>query len=126
MTASDLTHFNIKPSDLGRLDTGALLRKEVVFHDPASGTRIWEYEFEKATIRKTEWYGEAQFLETASELRKESDGQRFGDGKVVASVPMHVWAREIAPRVKDGNDGSIKRWLNNPDNLAFRTFKGKV
>lgn len=124
--SSKESHLNISKNDLGRLQLGALIRKDVVYHDPASGTRVWEYEYEKATIRKTEWYGEARFMEEAASLRKESDGQRFGDGKVVASVPMHVWAREIAPRVKDGNQSSLKRWLNASENAGFRTFRGKV
>lgn len=125
MTSSDL-HFNIKPADLGRLNLGPLIRKQVVFDDPVAGTRIWEFEFEKATIQKTEWYREAEFLSSNAEEMNGSEGQRFGETRKVASVPMHIWAREIAPRLKDGNDGSLKRWLNSSDNRAFRTFKGNV
>ena len=83
-------------------------------------------EFERGTIRKTEWYGEAAFIDAVSDERKSTDGQRFGDTRKVASVPMHVWAREIAPRQRDGNDGSLKRWLNGDKGAPFRTFKGTV
>jgi len=125
MTSSDL-RFNIKPSDLGRMNLGALLQKRVVVDDPVSGTRVWEFEFENATVQKTEWYGEGEFLSANAEEINDNDGQRFGDMRKVASVPMHVWAREIAPRLKDGNDGSLKRWLNSSDNRPFRTFKGNI
>lgn len=120
------SHFNITKDDLRKIDLGALLSKEVMFDDPISGTRVWEYEFERGTIRKTEWYGEGAFINAVSEERKSTDGQRFGDTRKVASVPMHVWAREIAPRQRDGNDGSLKRWLNGDKGAPFRTFKGTV
>lgn len=120
------SHINVSKDDLSKIDLGALVSKEVLFNDPISGTRVWEYEFERGTVRKTEWYGEGAFLAATSEELKATDGQRFGDARKVASVPMHVWAREIAPRQRDGNDASIKRWLNGDAGKAFRTFKGKV
>lgn len=120
------SHLHVSKDDLRKIDLGSLLRKEVTFNDPISGTRIWEYEFERGTVRKTEWYGEGAFINAVSEERKSTDGQRFGDIRKVASVPMHVWAREIAPRQRDGNEGSLKRWLNGDKGAPFRTFKGRV
>lgn len=120
------SHLHLSKDDLQKIDLGALVSKEVLFNDPISGTRIWEYEFERGTVRKTEWYGEGAFIDSVSEERKETEGQRFGEMRKVASVPMHVWARDIAPRLRDGNDGSIKSWLNGDKGKAFRTFRGKV
>lgn len=123
---SSESYLHVSKDDLQKIDLGALVRKDVMFNDPISGTRVWEYEFERGTVRKTEWYGEGAFINAVTEERKETDGQKFGDMRKVASVPMHVWAREIAPRQRDGNDGSLKRWLNGDDGKAFRTFGGKV
>jgi hypothetical protein len=53
-------------------------------------------------------------------------GQRWKDGQVAARIPMAIWAREIAPRQRDGNTASLKRWLNDPDHQAFRTFAGAI
>lgn len=120
------SQLHVSKDDLRNIDLGALVRKEVTFNDPISGTCVWEYEFERGTVRKTEWYGEAAFINAVSEERKSTEGQRFGEMRKVARVPMHVWARELAPRIRDGNDGSVKRWLNGDKAAAFRTFRGKV
>jgi hypothetical protein len=98
-----------------------------VSDDPFLGVRRYELDLDdQRTVVRTEYYAVDAFMETNAALRNESDGKRFGDGQVVASVPLHIWAREIAPRRQDGNDVSLKRWLNNSDNRAFRTFRGKV
>lgn len=123
---SSESHLHVSKDDLQNIDLGALVSKEVMFNDPISGTRVWEYEFERGTVRKTEWYGEAAFIDAVSEERKSTDGQRFGEMRKVASVPMHIWARDIASRQRDGNEASLKRWLNGDAGKAFRTFGGKV
>ncbi len=119
-------HLNITKGDLAKMDLGALVEKRLMFQDPAAGTRVWEYEFEHATVNKTEWYGAQQFVDATQNQLKETDGQRFGDTRKIATIPMHIWAREVAPRAKDGNDSSIKKWLNSGDGKAFRVFKGDV
>lgn len=95
--------------------------------NPYLGTRVWELELdENHTIRRTEYYAANDFMEANAAERNASDGQRFGDMAKVASVPMHIWAREIVPRVQDGNHASIRKWLNASDNRPFRTFRGNV
>lgn len=56
----------------------------------------------------------------------ESDGKTWGDGKVVASIPLDMYFRELVPAKKNGDTAFIKRWLNDPDHRAFRTFKGQI
>lgn len=53
-------------------------------------------------------------------------GSRWGEWAKVASIPMDRYFREINPRLKDGNDASVKRWLDNPDHRSFRTRPGRV
>ena len=99
----------------------------LVSDDPINGVRVWEFDLDDTqTIVRTEYYAAEPFMDMNAEQMKSSDGARWGDGRVVASVPLHIWAREIAPRLRDGNDGSIKRWLNDTDNQAFRTFRGSI
>ena len=43
--------------------------------------------------------------------------------KHVARVPLTVYEQSIH---EDWGDDDWKRWLNDPDNAAFRVWKGKV
>lgn len=77
-------------------------------------------------FRKTENIVEAELLERNRESLNESQGQRFGDGKVVASIPLNVFYRDLAPRLKHGDEDYVKWFLNNEQNRPYRTFRGRV
>jgi hypothetical protein len=94
--------------------------------NPYLGVRRWGLDTDTHTIIRTEYYQATAFMEANLAERNESIGKRFKNFQHVASIPMHIWAREIAPRQKQQDQASIKRWLNDSDNVAFRTFRGKV
>jgi hypothetical protein len=94
--------------------------------NPFFGVRRWGLDVENGTIIRTEYYAANAFMEANLRQRNAVAGERFGDFRHVASTPMHIWAREIAPRMKQNDQASIKRWLNDSDHVAFRTFGGKV
>ena len=49
---------------------------------------------------------------------------RRGTNKLLArAVPMTVYERSI---VENWDDDDWKRWLNDPDNAAFRIWPGRV
>ena len=101
----------------------------LVSHDPLTGRLVEEYEIdEKTTIVRTRYWAPVAeaFAERNRQALNDSYGVPFGDGKVVASIPMHVWAREIAPARRNGDDRYIRKWLNDPDNRVFRIFRGRV
>lgn len=51
---------------------------------------------------------------------------RMGDGvQHVACVPMHIYGEWLATG-KDRDDAFVRRWLNDPENLKYRTFRCKV
>lgn len=77
-------------------------------------------------FRKTENLVEEQLLARNSESLNASHGQRFGDGKIIASVPLNIFYRDFAKRLKDGDDDFAKWWLNNDQNRPYRTFRGRV
>lgn len=99
-------------------------------YDDGVGTRKYERdapEFgEWATLEKTEFYAADTFYGANQALLNESAGQRFGDFQMVASVPMTVWANELAQPIKEEDWRYIKRFLNDGENRAYRTFRGKV
>lgn len=77
-------------------------------------------------IIKTEWLSGDDLVEDNKALFNESEGKRWGDGQVAARVPLNVFYRDIAPRLKGGDDEYVKWFLNNEKNRSFRTFKGRV
>lgn len=77
-------------------------------------------------FRKTENLVEEDLLAQNRERLNDSQGQRFGDGKVVASVPLNVFYRDFASRLREGDTDFMRWWLNNDENRPYRTFRGKV
>src|SRR5262245_30697941 len=60
-----------------------------------------------------------------------AQGMRWGDGKLIAQIPLIF----IYKMIKDGvlspqwhvlNDSAWRRFLNDPDYRDFRTFPGRV
>ena len=77
-------------------------------------------------FRKTENLLEDELLARNRELLNASHGQRFGDGKVVASIPLNIFYRDFAKRLKEGDADFVKWWLNSDQNRPYRTFRGRV
>lgn len=77
-------------------------------------------------VIKTEYLADDALLEQNKREYDESHSKRFGDGKVVASVPLNKFYREVVPYIKDGDQDFMKWWLNHPDNRVYRSFRGKV
>lgn len=77
-------------------------------------------------FRKTENLAESALLEQNRQSFDESQSKRFGDGKVIARVPLNVFYRDFAKRLKEGDDDFVKHWLNSDQNRPYRTFRGRV
>ena len=66
-------------------------------------------------------------LEDNRRLYDESSSKRFGDGRIVGRIPLNVlYQPENLQRLRDGDQDWLKWFLNNPDNRAYRTFRGKI
>lgn len=50
---------------------------------------------------------------------------RWGDGQLVASIPIHIYW-DLKKRGIVDDDAAMKRWLNDPDNRFFRVRPGTV
>lgn len=80
-------------------------------------------------FRKTENLVEEQLLKFNKESLDMSHGQRFSDepiGTKMASIPLNIFYRDLAPRLKEGDKDFVKWWLNHADNRPYRTFRGRV
>jgi hypothetical protein len=94
--------------------------------------RHYVYWIDKAKglgFRKTENLVEEELIARNQEDLKDSYGKRFKDDAVgtrMASVPLNVFYRDLAPRLKEGDSDYVKWFLNNEQNRPYRTFRGKV
>lgn len=102
--------------------------------------RHYVYWIDKAKgngFRKTENLAEADMLALNEYRRNEADGKRWTQGMGsdkggnmplvhVGSIPLNVFYRDWAPRLREGDTDFAKWWLNNPENAAFRTRRGRV
>ena len=80
-------------------------------------------------FRKTENLAEAAILEQNRESFNASASQRFADtpiGTKMASIPLNVFYRDFASRLKEGDSDYVKWWLNNENNRPYRSFRGRV
>ena len=80
-------------------------------------------------FRKTENLVEESLLKFNQESLNMSHGQRFRDepmGTKMASIPLNIFYRDLAPRLKEGDQDFMKWFLNHGDNKPYRTFRGRV
>ncbi len=56
----------------------------------------------------------------------DSEGKRWGDGRVVARVPLNKVLAELGPHLRSGDRDHMRHWLNSEAARPFRTFKGRV
>lgn len=80
-------------------------------------------------FRKTENLIEEALLAQNKESLDASHGKRFSDGPMgmkMASIPLNVFYRDFASRLKEGDSDFVKWWLNNDQNRPYRTFRGRV
>lgn len=107
------------------------------FHDPFNGKgnllvnepdrAVWVYEEEPGKTYMCTQTVHDEVIERNKQLYNDSAGKRWGDGKIAASIPLaHYFHSGLAEARKQEDEKWIKRWLNDPDNRAFRTFEGNI
>jgi hypothetical protein len=80
-------------------------------------------------ILRTEYIQDEELIALNQQEFNDSLTKRFNDsalGTKVASIPVNVFYRDIAPRLKEGDQDYMKWFLNHPDKRMYRTFRGKV
>lgn len=87
---------------------------------------VWFLELDDGNIATATQELVSPILDNNQEVLNNSAGQRWGDGKVVASIPLDYYFDKIAPAKRAGDDAYIKRFLNDSDNRKFRTFGGRI
>lgn len=74
--------------------------------------------------------GLEDFIEDNRQALNDSYGKRFGDGKVMASIPLNVLfdpKLQIAEKLREGDRDHLKWFLNKREEaLPFKRFRGTV
>lgn len=100
---------------------------EGVSHDGLR--RTYTVTIDGYTFRKTENLVENELLALNQAELNDSHGKRFSNdaiGTKMASIPLNIFYRDFARRLKDGDTDFIKNWLNREENRPYRTFRGRV
>ena len=105
---------------------------DLLSHDPETGVTRWIMEDPEVPFRvivrtDTPKSNVEGLLERNKRLYNESEGKRWGDGQVAYSMPVDEFFRSgVAEAKKQTDTPWLKRFFNDPDNRAFRTFKGRL
>ena len=104
----------------------------------ADGWEIWDYHPESGKlvsvldlgngtmVQRTQYLDMSGFFEENKRAYNESVGKKWGAGQVVASIPDHIYYREIMPAKLQDDKAYIRRWINDSDHRAFRRFHGNI
>lgn len=106
--------------------------RDVIWDNPVLGT-VTHYDYDEA--------GDTVILETVQDVEpivernkqslNDNAGRRFGDGKIVASIPMIMLMQLVqrgilSPQFAVLDEKRFRAWLNDPENRHFRTFGGTI
>lgn len=95
--------------------------------DPLTGaTRYFSYDenTDECTIETVSDISEIIEL-NKRRYNNQSESTRWGDGQIVASIPMEVLA-DLQRRGIAQDQAKMRAWLNDSDNRFFRTRPGKI
>lgn len=103
-------------------DDGWLLME----HIPATGITRWVRKDADGNYYLRTDTDTSALLAHNAEERSMMAGQRWGEGRKVASIPMNMWTNELSEAVQHHDDKYVAKWLNDLDRQKLRTFEGNV
>ena len=93
--------------------------------DRALGRRVWARFADGRWHTRTE-YDATALVEQNRRERNDTAGQRFGEWRKIASIPLNMAFDSVGQALKEGDRRFVKGFLNDGDNAAFRTFEGRA
>ena len=96
-------------------------------YNPATGVRTTYTLSGDRLIRDTEYVHTQLLLDENAVEEKGSMNQRWGDGKIYARVPVNLaYSGYLGEATINQDYKAVAKWMNDPDNRAFRTFGGTI
>lgn len=100
---------------------------QLLSEDREAGTRKWIMALDEHNlVVKTESWVPSLLAETNAEDLQASEDKRFGDGQVVARIPMNILYGPLLEPVKQDDKRYLRKFLNDPDNRWMRSFRGRL
>lgn len=104
------------------------MNRKILSHDSLTGVTKTFHSDDNGNAFVIETGMEQPVLEEIIEANKKNYNDAagsWGNGKIVASIPIHIFWDLKKKGIADDDD-AMKRWLNDPDNRFFRTRPGTV
>lgn len=99
--------------------------KRLLKSDPATGTVQWFHGNEDGKGFTIQTQQKTDEILEANSAAYNDDHDRWGDGKLVASIPLSIWSR-LAREGILYDKKALRKWLNDPDNRCFRVRPGRI
>ena len=100
---------------------------QFVEEDEVTGIRtVFSYDdaSDRLNVRTESMYLQG-ILDRNNEARVHNQNGTWGDGKIFASVPLHI-DQELDEAFAQKDWAWIKGWFNDPDHARFRTKEGTI
>ena len=115
----------IRSEDLARAPDDAW-----TLHEVTPDYRRYRINFDDGSYaQKTEYLGNDELIRANQEDFHDSIGRRWGEGKVVARVPLNILYSpkyQIAEKLREGDRDHMKWWLNSEQARPYRNWKGNI
>lgn len=98
--------------------------------NPVTGITRYVLDLGNGTsVMRTEYPHTEELFRINGEKQISSLNTRWGDGQIVASIPMNVLFNPemgLSEAVSEGDDDFVNKWLNDSDHSKFRTRGGRL
>lgn len=98
---------------------------ELVEYNPHLKRSVWKYFDGQRNHFKTS-YEVDDILKANAQERNATSGQRWGEWRKVASIPIGLFYDNLGVAVQNRDDKYVNKFLNDADNRHFRTFEGNL
>ena len=105
---------------------------DTIWSNPDYGTTtLFDYDAGEDKITLNTVQDVEPAIEINKALMNDNQGRRFGDGKLVASIPIVVMQQLVQQGILSSrwaviDEPRFRAWLNSSENRFFRTFPGDV
>lgn len=99
----------------------------LVHSDPITGTQTYIQDMGDGNTAIRKVTPASQILDSAAADRSDNSGKRWGDGRVIGTVPLSLFFTTGYAEAKRNNDATwLRRFWNDRDNYKLRTFEGNI